>query len=80
MNKADLAQYLVNLHTLLQAQDSAGGLVKSDTLIAEYDKNWDLLKDTINKENEDETRNGNDDRQRPETGADRSRDQPGRRV
>lgn len=79
-SKYDIAQYLVNLHTLLQAQDSAGGLLKSGTLAAEYETNWGLLKDTINKENEDETRKRDNDRQRPEAGADRSRDQPGRRL
>lgn len=56
MNKFELAHYLVNLHTLLVAQETTGGLNKSATLASEYNRNWDLLKTEINKENEDETR------------------------
>lgn len=52
-SKFELAEYLVDLHTLLMAQEQAGGLAKSDTLLNEYNKNWGLLKDIINKENED---------------------------
>lgn len=51
--KYDLAQYLVNLHTLLSAQEAGGGLIKSQVLLDEYNRNWTLLKDTIAKENED---------------------------
>lgn len=56
MNKFEIAQYLVNLHVLLTAQETTGGLNKSATLASEYNRNWDLLKAEINKENEDETR------------------------
>lgn len=56
MNKYQTAEYLANLHTLLTAQESAGGTEKSRTLSAEYDKHWGILKDQINKENEHETR------------------------
>lgn len=55
-NKYELAQYLVNLHTLLEAQAATGGLNKSTTIVDEYNKNWDMLKDTITKENERDTR------------------------
>lgn len=72
--KFELAEYLVNLHNLLTAQDQAGGLTKSTTLLDEYNTNWDLLKETITKENEDETRNRNH-RNLNESRTDPSRDQ-----
>lgn len=53
MNKAELAQYLVNLQTLLQAQTSSVHPA-SAVLSAEYDKSWALLKETIAKEKKDE--------------------------
>lgn len=46
----DLAQYLVNLHTLLAAQSSAAHSVPSAVLSAEYDRNWALLKEEIANE------------------------------
>lgn len=55
MNKLELAGYLVNLHTLMEAQDK-NGLLKSSTLGDEYTKHWGLLKDAITKENEDDAR------------------------
>lgn len=55
-SKFELAEYLANLHTLLTAQDQVGGLIKSKTLLVEYNTNWGLLKDTIEKESKDETR------------------------
>lgn len=51
-DKYEIAEYLVNLHTLLTAQDETGGLLKSQVLTEEYNRNWDLLK----KEIENETR------------------------
>ncbi len=75
--KYDIAQYLVNLHTLLQAQESAGGVIKSQTLAEEYHRNWDLLKQEITNET------GSSDGERDhghETGTDRARDEPGRRI
>ena len=56
MDKATIAQYLVNLHTLMQAQSSGAHSMTSATLAAEYEKHWSLLKEAINKENENETR------------------------
>lgn len=50
MNKAELAQYLVNLHTLLAAQGSSAHSVPSAVLSAEYDRNWALLKEEIKKD------------------------------
>lgn len=58
MTKYELAGYLVNLHTLMDAQQATGA--NPSTLLADdYRKHWDLLKSTITKENEDETRNRN---------------------
>lgn len=54
-SKYELAMYLVNLHTLMEAQAITGGL-KSSTIAEEYDRSWALLKDTINKETANETR------------------------
>jgi hypothetical protein len=53
MDKADLAQYLVNLHTLLAAQGSGAHSVPSAVLSAEYDRNWALLKQEIEKDDTD---------------------------
>lgn len=49
MNKTELAQYLVNLHTLLAAQTS-GTSAPSAVLSAEYERNWKLLKEEIEKD------------------------------
>lgn len=55
MSKAELAQYLVNLNTLLAAQSSAAHSVPSAVLSAEYDRNWALLKQEIENEERNET-------------------------
>ena len=52
MDKYTIAQYLVNLHTLLSAQE-ATGLIKSVAIVEEYERQWGLLKQTI-EENKDE--------------------------
>jgi hypothetical protein len=52
MDKAALAQYLVNLHTLMDAQSHVGGSIPSTTLADEYNRTWDSLKETIKKEND----------------------------
>lgn len=73
MNKGEIAQYLVNLHTLMNAQQATGA--NPSTLLADdYRKNWDLLKSTITKENENEARNRND-RNVNESGTNPARDQ-----
>lgn len=74
MNKAEIAEYLVNLHTLMDAQRATGGSPVSSTLSAEYEKNWGLLKDAITKENENEARSRNN-RNVDEGGTDSARDQ-----
>jgi hypothetical protein len=56
MNKAEIATYLVSLHTLLEAQSKGSHSVPSIILADEYEKHWGLLKDAITKENEHETR------------------------
>lgn len=55
MNKADLANYLVNLHFLMDAQ-RANGQDVSTTIGDEYRRGWETLKQTITKEQSDETR------------------------
>lgn len=57
LSKLEIAGYLVNLHTLLDAQSKGVVSVPSTILATEYDKHWGLLKDIITKENERETRN-----------------------
>ena len=52
MNKEDIAMYLVNLCTLMQAQQ-ANAIIPSATLAKEYEKQWGLLKEAINKESDD---------------------------
>lgn len=54
--KYEIADYLVNLHTLIDAQRQNGNSTPSTTLADEYEKNWGELKDIITKENEDEAR------------------------
>lgn len=49
MDKQDLAMYLVNLHTLLQAQ-TASVHNPSNTLANEYNLHWEILKETIDNE------------------------------
>ena len=56
MNKVELAGYLVNLHTLLEAQSKASNGVPSTVLAGEYEKHWKLLKEGVGKEHEDEAR------------------------
>lgn len=71
MTKDKIASYLVSLHTLLDAQTKGVHSVPSTSLAVEYEKHWALLKETIQKENEDETRQS--ERQqpfRPESGTD----------
>jgi hypothetical protein len=53
VNRFDIAQYLVNLHTLMEAQD-ATGVTKSTLLVNEYNKHWGLLRTAIEKENGNE--------------------------
>lgn len=56
MNKVELTQYLVNLNTLMKAQDAAANPV-STALATEYTKCWVLLKAEIQQEHEkDEAR------------------------
>lgn len=54
MNKVEIAGYLVNLHTLLEAQSKGQTSVPSSVLAAEYEKHWGLLKEAIAKENADD--------------------------
>lgn len=54
MTKYDLVDYLANLHFLLEGQEKTG-IEKSRTLLREYNRAWDELKQLI-KDEEDETR------------------------
>lgn len=57
-SKYEIASYLVSLHSLLEAQTKGQASVASSVLWAEYEKHWGMLKDMINKENENEARTG----------------------
>jgi hypothetical protein len=74
MYKAEIASYLVSLHTLLEAQSKGSHSIPSAVLAAEYDRYWGLLKQEIEN---DETRNSKQSAGRSETGADQ---QGSRRV
>lgn len=56
MDRLELSFYLVNLHTLLEAQFKGPHSIPSTVLATEYEKHWGLLKDAINKENERDAR------------------------
>lgn len=59
MTKLEIASYLCNLLTLMEAQDTSGVHNRSAVLADEYNKHWALLKSTIQKENDDEARRSN---------------------
>lgn len=63
MTKDEMASYLVSLHSLIDAQTKGQHSLASTTLADEYARVWELLKETIQKENEDETRSS--ERERP---------------
>lgn len=50
MNKAEIASYLVSLHTLMEAQYHSPHAIPSAALAAEYNHYWDLLKQEITGE------------------------------
>lgn len=52
--KFEMAAYLVNLHTLLDAQSKGAGAIPSTTLASEYERQWGALKKEIE---DDEARN-----------------------
>lgn len=56
MTKNEIASYLCSISTLLKDQDAAGVHGRSQTLAAEFEKHWDLLKSEIQKEQASETR------------------------
>lgn len=53
MNKAELAAYLVSLHSLMEAQE-ATARVKSHWLVNEYMKTWQEFQDAVTNERKDE--------------------------
>lgn len=55
-DKFELATYLVNLHTLLTAQEQVGSIAKSRTIVDEYNANWEKLKQMITEGDKYETR------------------------
>jgi hypothetical protein len=64
MNKADIASYLVSLHTLLEAQSKGQTSIPSRTLAEEYERQWGKLKRCIEEEQANERRSeesGSDD-------------------
>lgn len=56
MDKAAIASYLCSLHSLMEAQSKGSHSQASQTLGVEYEKYWKMLKDKIQKENENEAR------------------------
>lgn len=76
--KYELAEYLVNLNTLITAQFESARAHPSTTLVKEYERGWDELKDLINQEQTDETRTINEPTGEPEEGADFLGDRPRR--
>jgi hypothetical protein len=57
MDKLELSAYLVNLHTLIDAQSKGAHSIPSTVLADEYNKHWGLLKEAIATEKaDDETR------------------------
>lgn len=76
--KFELAEYLINLHAIMSAQEETGGLMKSRLLVDEYNKQWGVLKSIIEKENEDEARPKSNAPRIDETRTDSPRDQPSR--
>lgn len=54
MNKAELAGYLANLHSLLEAQEKTGVKAKSKWILAEYEKTWQEFQDVVTKEDKNE--------------------------
>lgn len=80
MNKAEIASYLVSLHTLMDAQSKVGYSIPSNVLAEEYTKHWKLLKDAIAKDNQHETRNGKDNNLGNQTRTDLPRSQPSVRL
>lgn len=76
-SRFEIAQYLVNLHTLMEAQDDVG-LIKSSLLADEYNKHWGLLRTAIEKENDNERKDIRNKGDLNEGRANPARDQPGR--
>lgn len=56
MSKYELASYLSSLISIMESQDTAGGVMRSNTLGREYTRAYDELKEIIRKEEEDEAR------------------------
>lgn len=77
MTKAELAEYLVNIKTLMEAQQAGPHSIPSTVLAAEYNRGWGQLKEFINKE-QDDARQSTDDAERPQDGAARQGSEPRR--
>lgn len=54
MTKQEIASYLVNLNSIIEAQEK-GSNARSQALSNEYIKHYDLLKQEIEKEKKDES-------------------------
>lgn len=72
--KEDQLGYVINLHSLLMAIETNSGNNRSKWLTDEYQRAYDEFKSTVEKENE--ARNRKQQSGSPETGADKSPDQP----
>lgn len=80
MTKAEIASYLVSLHTLMEAQSKGQRSIPSNFLAEEYEKHWKLLKDEMKKESTDETRNRPNNHISNETGAEFTRSESERDI
>lgn len=74
--KYERAMYLANLISIMASMDSAARLV-SHTIADEYQREYDLLKEDIKKEQENEARTRNEQSGGSEARADLSRGESG---
>lgn len=75
MTKQDLLQYLINLHSIMEAKE-ATGITKGTRLLWEYNRCYEQYIEMITKEYEDETRKRDQLKRQSEARADLPRDQP----
>ncbi len=75
MNKRELADYLVNLIVIMEAKEDVG-LPKGTTLVDEYERCYKQLRDILEKEKFNETRQREFELRPSETRTPRAFDQP----
>lgn len=80
MTKLESAGYLYTLHSLMQAQSSGPNGTVSPWLAREYEREWDVFKELVRKDQENEARNRELSPRRTETGTDQSGSITGRSI